>query len=152
MPITRPFLFQISPYGGNKPTASKMEAMMPTTSTGVSFPARYIGWLSTSEGFFTTEPNAAGDGPKTHPDGQDQRSLDAAKDSPQGRGQQCGRPHAPLSPVDERLGPAEEAQHHEDLRLDLDRDVEVLDYAVDAEGDATECPSVFLSFRGLCQS
>lgn len=44
MPITRPRLFQISPYGGSKPTASRTEATIPTTITGVSFPALYSGY------------------------------------------------------------------------------------------------------------
>lgn len=40
MPITRPLRFHISRYGGSRPTASRTDAMMPTTSIGVSFPAR----------------------------------------------------------------------------------------------------------------
>lgn len=43
IPMTRPRLFQISPYGGSKPTASRTDATIPTTNTGVSFPASYIG-------------------------------------------------------------------------------------------------------------
>ncbi len=42
-----------------------------------------------------------------------------------------------LPGVSQRLGPADQAQGHEDLRLHLERDVEVLDNRVGTEGDAT---------------
>lgn len=43
IPITLPLRFHSSPYGGNKPTAKRIFAIIPTTKTPVPLPASYNG-------------------------------------------------------------------------------------------------------------
>lgn len=158
MPTTRPLLFHISPYGGSRPAANKTDAIMPTTSTGVSLPATYNGWLpvsqrprptrygppsyrTQSQRLNTIAPEGLEQQNTTHPYRHDQRGLDSSEHGARAHAQQDGRPRAPLATVNQRLGPADETQHHEDLGLDLDGDIEVLYDAVDAEGHTAQRPS-----------
>lgn len=77
---------------------------------------------------------------RTHPYCQDQSSLDAGTRRADRHAQDCRGPRAPPAAVEKNLSPADQAEGHEALRLDLDGDVEVLDDAVDAEGHAAHCP------------